>query len=552
VTDVKIETTAATVEQPSERVFVRQATGLVRAMSTGQALIYNVLVSGVLANTALGVLWIPYAFPGANMWLGALLTGVLGATTIGAYAILASAMPRSGGDYVFQTRILGPAIAVPLIASGYVIWMAFWLSYNGWTLATMGVSPTAAMLGASTDSSWLSDLGTWAATPWGITVIAVAVNLFAVAVLIKGIRLYVKVQWWLWAFTLITFLVTWGLMITTSHGEFVSKFNAFIVGEGGRQNAYQFIVDEGHKAGYSRQGFSIADTLGVAPVLWSSMAWAMWSVVNAGEVKHAGQLRTMARQTLGAIAITSTLITITIALLVMTVGMEFLGALSYLYFSGSEALSTLPAPPFFAVIASAISPNVIIITLLGLGFLATTIQASIGVGWGGSRIMLAMAFDRMLPDPITKVSQRFRTPVIAIIVFFAIGMAWVFAYNHTQVGRYTLAVTLMSVLVFGTTCLAAALFPYRKPDMYRSSPGAKYQLFGLPLVTVLGATGVLFNLMIVYFFATEDKLFVNERDSLLIIAGVLLLCVAYYWFRRWQLRRAGFHPDMAFDEIPPE
>jgi hypothetical protein len=88
---IDVEPSAGTVEQPEERVFVRQATGLVRAMSGNQALIYNILVSGVLLNTALGLLWIPYAFPGANMWLGALLTGLLGAFVIGAYAILGDA-----------------------------------------------------------------------------------------------------------------------------------------------------------------------------------------------------------------------------------------------------------------------------------------------------------------------------------------------------------------------------------------------------------------------------------------------------------------------------
>jgi APA family basic amino acid/polyamine antiporter len=540
------------VQQPAERVFVRQATGLVRAMSGTQTMIYNVLISGVLPIGALGFLWIPYALPGANIWLGAILTGVLGSFMIGAYALLGSAMPRSGGDYVFQSRIIGPAFAVPLIASGYVIWLAFWLAYSGWSLATMFVSPTAAMLGSALDASWLVDVGTWATKPYAITLISLVAVGGAAAIVMSGIRLYVRVQWALWGMTLATFLTTWVLMLTHSHADFVTAFNAFIADNGGRQDAYAFIVAEGHKAGYAAAGFSLMDTLGVAAVIWSTIAWAMWSVVNAGEVKHASRLRTMAGSTLGAIAITSSLTAITFGLLIHTVGSEFLGSLSFLYFTGGEALATLPAAPFFGVITATVSPNAIVILLLGMGFLATIFQGLVGVGWGGSRIMLAMAFDRMLPEAVTKVSLRRRTPMVAIAIFFLIGVTWIVAYNHTSIAQYTLAVTLMSILVFSGTCLAAILFPYRRPGIYRSSPGAQYTVLGLPLVTVLGAIGLAFNLLMIYFFATNDRLMVNDPGSLALIAGVLAFCVAFYWVRRWQLRRDGFDPNMAFDEIPPE
>ena len=56
-------------------------------------------------------------------------------------------MPRSGGDYVFQSRVLGGAIGFPIVMSGFVIWILQWVALAGWLLATLGVAPLFMGLG---------------------------------------------------------------------------------------------------------------------------------------------------------------------------------------------------------------------------------------------------------------------------------------------------------------------------------------------------------------------------------------------------------------------
>ena len=59
----------------NERVFLRQSTGLVRLMGTGDSVIYGAMISTLLLGAALTYLVVPYAFPGANQWLGIVITG---------------------------------------------------------------------------------------------------------------------------------------------------------------------------------------------------------------------------------------------------------------------------------------------------------------------------------------------------------------------------------------------------------------------------------------------------------------------------------------------
>jgi len=56
-------------------------------------------------------------WPDANVPLGILITGIFTTFLAVAYAGLAAAMPRTGGDYVFQSRTLKPFIGFSIVAT---------------------------------------------------------------------------------------------------------------------------------------------------------------------------------------------------------------------------------------------------------------------------------------------------------------------------------------------------------------------------------------------------------------------------------------------------
>jgi amino acid transporter len=506
------------------------------------------MITTLILGAALTYLWVPYAFPHANIVVGVIITGVLGTTMMVAYAMLGTAMPRSGGDYVFQSRLVHPALATGLIMSGYMIWLAFWESLGGWMLATMALGPFSSALGTQHGVGWLQRFGAWCGTPWGIAVVSWIGCVVALVILVRGMRIYRRIQLFLWSAIVVTFVTTWVLLIAKGHSGFVSAFDGFV----GKQGYYDQIVKSAKAEGYGSGGFSLVDTFGVAPILWTALAWAMWSVVTAGELKHARRLKSMVAASVGALWLNVVFIVITALLLAHTMGSTFLGSVGFLWFNDPDKLSLLPAAPYFGILTAVLTSNPIVTILLAIGFIATALQILIGMAWGGSRVILALSMDRVLPEKLSVVSPRYHTPVRSLLLFFGIAAVWTYLYNQTSFSQYTLAVTLASILVYLGTMLAAIVFPYRAKAIYKASPAAAYELFGIPLVTVMGVIAFAFNGVMVGYYLTNDKLFVNDANSMWLIGGIFAGCFAYYWVRRAWLKRQGYEPDMAFSVIPPE
>ena len=106
-------------------VFVREATGLRKEVSLLDAVALN--VSNMSSGTAIAVIGFTLAIlpslSGVNL-LGTTVIGfLLSIPEIIVYTMLSERMPRTGGDYIWMSRILGP-IGAPLTFAEY-IWGQF-------------------------------------------------------------------------------------------------------------------------------------------------------------------------------------------------------------------------------------------------------------------------------------------------------------------------------------------------------------------------------------------------------------------------------------------
>src|SRR5437763_8516348 len=173
------------------RAFERQATGLVREAGWWDVLIYNLnfvsigLMAAFLFNTT-----IPF-YPGVNVYLNELIAFALIIPLSLVFAMLAAAMPRSGGDYVYVSRTLHPALGM-MSSFNNTVW---WFIYGGVPsafFARYGLGPFFRTVGRMTGNQTLASWGDALVGNLG-TLIAGALLLVALAVVFSfSLRLYFR------------------------------------------------------------------------------------------------------------------------------------------------------------------------------------------------------------------------------------------------------------------------------------------------------------------------------------------------------------------------
>ncbi len=100
----------ATLTAETQQIFVRNSTGLRKEAGTFDVFVYNVNNQ----NIGLGVAFLfraIAAYPGGNFPLSAILGSLLVVPLYFVYSRMSADMARSGGDYVWTSRIFGPRCA---------------------------------------------------------------------------------------------------------------------------------------------------------------------------------------------------------------------------------------------------------------------------------------------------------------------------------------------------------------------------------------------------------------------------------------------------------
>ena len=544
----------------SPEVFVRKSSGLVRVMSPSSAFVYNVLTMGLIFPWT--YLWAPGALPGGQLVWGILLAMALEIPIALSYVWLSTAFPRTGGDYVFQSRVFGGGLAFTLVFSGFVIWILQWVALSGWLLATLGFAPLFLGLAASTGSSALVDLSTWFTTPTGIVLTSIVNALVALLILVSGFRNYIRLQRVMWVAILVSFGLMLLVLATTSATDVPVRLDAFSAAIGGSATFTQDAITAAQGAGVElNPSFSLLATLLIAPIAWTSLQWATYSTQQNGEIKSASSFRDQAFIIVGSLILTGVLLAILAFVLERAVGTQFLYVAGSGYWSGVSEATLAGSYLWPSILATAIANNPIVTLLIAFGFILNGHQIVHNCYIGMTRVMVAMSLDRLLPDMVSRVSDRFHTPVNAHVIYFLASIPVIWLYNNFAYGEgdaavswasLTLGVTFACGYVFVATAVAGALMPFRAKAAYDASPGARYMLGGYPLVTIVGLIGAAFGVVFLFLFLTNDQLGLTSQLAYTVVGGVLLFSAAWYFVAKAIRRSSGINVDYAFKEIPPE
>ncbi len=113
----------------TQGLFVRNATGLVRSWATFDAFVYSFFSINLVT---LGWYIFSYgilAAPRGNLLTAIIISSIFVLAEVVVYAGLISVIPRAGGDYVWQTRILGGPIGFVLAITGWVFILWLWFFF---------------------------------------------------------------------------------------------------------------------------------------------------------------------------------------------------------------------------------------------------------------------------------------------------------------------------------------------------------------------------------------------------------------------------------------
>src|SRR5512140_988347 len=158
-------------------LFVRKATGLVRSWSVFDAFIYalfsiNLITLGLYSFSQM------YYF-GGGLVPALIVSAVFIFFEVIVYAALISVMPRSGGDYVWQSRILGGAVGFILAVTGlwFILWL--WVPLYGDMFRHIVLVPLLGVLGAKDTALWFASTqtGAFSATMIALVFIGIFITL---------------------------------------------------------------------------------------------------------------------------------------------------------------------------------------------------------------------------------------------------------------------------------------------------------------------------------------------------------------------------------------
>jgi amino acid transporter len=529
-------------------IFTRNATGLVRSVSPTTMLFANLgeigFGTGILTlNLYNGSVFVHNnGYPGGNAVYTALIITAASLFLGFIYFHVIRSVGRTGGDYVWISRNLGP-IPAGLLTLGFVFTGIPFIAISLNWLWSLSLGPSLAAIGAVAPNSepsvvsFVSTLGLNLTSSTHLDILVISLVLLAAVMTVNMLSPkngYVMLA----GFVVIAFIGTLmmaGVYIGLGSSGIQSAISSFLVNNGANATNGQ-TYGALSATGASAYPFSLMATILLLPAAAYTIPWVNNAAAFSGELKNLK--RSSWISTIVPILLSGGLIAFFIQLYYSTLGFSFVQASSVL---PNGLSNTFVYPNMLTVATIAMGNNVPFIWIMNITFafwyLASLQQTILAI----SRYALGMSFDRLIPVQLSKVNDRFHSPMLALAVAFIVAvpmlviasyLTWFSIFSTDALGMVFFAFIGVTAIVYGA----------RKRQALKGSATA---------LIVSGAIVAVFFLYLGYLFLTDTVYLVSDINWAIIIPlwilGALLYPISRAYYKRKELDLS-----LVFKELPPE
>jgi basic amino acid/polyamine antiporter, APA family len=475
-------------------LFVRKASGLVRAWSVFDAFIYATFSINLIT---LGLFIFSYCYYlGGSLASGVVIGAIFTIFEVIVYASLISAMPRAGGDYVWQSRVLNRGIGFVLSVTGwwFILWL--WTPLYGQMLTYEVYSPLAAILG------W-TGAARWFLTDTGLLVGMLSVCLIVFIYIALGMKAYARIQKFCFWGGVVGLALVFLLLLFGNTATFQANYNELAPMFGAQAgDTYAATLAAGDAAGTVAGPLwplAIGGSMILVPMLTFFNLWPNWGSTLYGEVRGASDYKRNFWGMAAAIIVTTVGALVLFALIAKSIGWDFYNKSNGAFWNWGFGYVT-DAPPFPLWPYPALFATFMVKSRV-VQFIVVLLMSLWWFGWSGTlflsstRVIFAASIDRMLPEWVSRIEPRTKTPVNALLLMVipSVIVSILYAYRIFNMRTLALDATVVIAITFLGSTIAAIIMPWRAKDVFDGSPIAKFRVpswLGWIVMVLFAATAI--------------------------------------------------------------
>ena len=547
---------AAAPTAVSGTVFARKSSGLVKELGAFESFSINLISLG--PGPAFGLFFTILLFvTGANLMDATLIAALIAIPIVITYTIMSVEMPRSGGEYVYSSRMLHPYFGF-VAGAARLMNVIIYAAVLPYWFVTLSVGPGFGAWGAITGNSTFVDWGNWLTlglpTINNLYIVIIGEVLTLVAMVLYIVlkpRPAFRIFSSLLILELLGLVVSVVLLGLMGHTDFVNTFNSFMTTNyAAPPGSYQYLANYGASS-FGGYGSSWTNTLEFVPLIF-----AFYFMFTTAPSYVAGEFRRSARSIQIGMTISFILAVVFSILLIFefeqVVGMNFLnGSASQLYpgvYTGNAAYYL----PYGAGLASfpmmAAHGNNLLIGIIFLGSVSWYALWLILGLYIFSRYALSFSLDRLFPRFMSATTRSTHSPIAGILTISVLGLILMPLMTYYYSDLYTPFVFLLFFLPMITVSLTSLslvrLGLMRKKIWYTVGGAISFGITAVAayLVTTLPLLGSAAG------FTPS-----NQTTGYYAIAFVLVGSAIWYFVARWyHKRKSGLDIGLAFKELPPD